>query len=664
MCNKRIRNDKYNDGDNIMASRGSLILLFCILLSVISCSPDGPVFVNDVVVDEYPKLADAIITRDAERLLTYSNHEDKEIRSLAWRAIAKSEVNTPDSLLQTVISANEHASWLGLSTHGLSGSSLDQVRDLFSDNPNVYQYACEIFKRQGDEQDIELILQKMSELTDPQLCSIAVGRILTYDEYTNNTIRAVIEAAFGSESAEVRKNLLYGFYRSTLNRAENGSEFWNSLRQEWIELGIGQENMTDQYLVGILGGSGSDLFIQNVSFPGSVSDQQLLIEVVRSMNMAESYTEENRKIILDILSHDNPTVVTEMLERLKLRDSLVDLEINKIYSHHIQRTRNGVIFVTALELLLPHGIDINPLSRKLDYMAGKNPYLTNRILAIYRQMEPSDEYLDRLRVNLSQGGIRSAHAVQALTDYWIALENPQEADQIRNLVWETAEAGRASAVSGLTTLLSDEELVLDDDFGWLQARYQEAVNSDNSVNMTAFQQALEVRFPERAGDFTDPEDPLFRIPNWERLHEMGTRPYWHLKTEKGEIVVRLNPLSAPFTASSVDSLTRAGAYDGVAFHRVVHNFVIQGGDVGRGDGFGGPDYTIPTEPSLKTFERGAVGIASSGTDTESSQYFVMHQWKPHLDAEYTRFGIVVRGMDVVDRIQIGDLVEQATISVN
>lgn len=664
MCNKRIRFDKYNDRDNIMASRVSLILLFSILLTAISCSPDGPVFVDDVVIDEYPKLADAIITRDADGLLEYTNHDDSEVRSLAWRAIAKSEVGNSDSLLQTVISANEHAAWLGISTHELSGSSLDRVRELFSENPNGYQYACEVFKRQGGEQDIELILNELSGLAEPQLCATAIGRILTYDGYSNATIRTVIDEAFRTESAEVRKNLLYGFYRGTLNRPESGAEFWNRFREEWIGIGIGQESMTDQYMIGILGETGTELFIQNVSFPGSVSDQQLLIEVIRSMSMAENNTEENHEIILDLLTHHNPAVVTEMLERLKLKDSLSDIIINEIYSHHIQRTRNGVIFITALELLEPHGIDINTMRRKLDFMAEKNPYLTNRILAIYRQMETSDAYLERIRENLSQGGIRSAHAVQSLTDYWIGLENPQEAEQIRNLVLETAEAGRPSAVTGLTTLLSDDELVLEDDFGWLQARYQEAVNSGNAVNMTTFQQALETRFPDQAGGFYDTEDPLFRIPDWERLHAMGTRPYWHLKTEKGEIVIRLNPLSAPFTVSSVDSLTRSGAYDGIAFHRVVHNFVIQGGDVGRGDGFGGPEYRIPTEPSLKSFERGVVGIASAGTDTESSQYFVMHQWKPHLDADYTRFGTVVRGMDVVDRIQIGDLVEEASISVH
>ncbi|NBC05449.1 MAG: peptidylprolyl isomerase [Bacteroidetes bacterium] len=142
---------------------------------------------------------------------------------------------------------------------------------------------------------------------------------------------------------------------------------------------------------------------------------------------------------------------------------------------------------------------------------------------------------------------------------------------------------------------------------------------------------------------------------------MGTNPFWVLETEKGTIEIQLDPLAAPFTVSSIDSLTRAGAYDDVSFHRVVRNFVIQGGDIDRKDGYGGPDYRIPTEPSFKSFERGMVGIASAGTDTEGSQFFVMLNWSPHLDGNYTIFGKVTKGMDVADQIQIGDRVIEAGI---
>ncbi|MFO7799630.1 MAG: peptidylprolyl isomerase, partial [Rhodohalobacter sp.] len=115
------------------------------------------------------------------------------------------------------------------------------------------------------------------------------------------------------------------------------------------------------------------------------------------------------------------------------------------------------------------------------------------------------------------------------------------------------------------------------------------------------------------------------------------------------------------TVSSIDSLTRAGVYNGVVFHRVVRNFVAQGGDFDRQDGFGGPDYRIPTEPSFETFKRGMAGIASSGTDTEGSQFFFMHRWAPHLDGHYTNFGEITRGLDVLDKLQVGDKIIEAKI---
>lgn len=664
MCNKRIRIDKYNGPANIMTNRSSLLLLFFILIAAASCTGEEPVFTNDVVLEEYPVLSESIISRDASGLLKFIDYPDPEVRSLSWRALAKSAINNPDSLVETVISANEHAAWLGLSTHDLSENSMQRLRDLFTAEPNQYMHACEIYKRQGGEQDLMLILRELPGLQDPGLCSAAAGGILVNIEVSDAAINAVLDALFDAGRSDVRRNLLYGMYRSPLNRPAGNSDVWNRLRDGWMELGVGQEPATDQYMIGIIGASGAELFMENVSFPESVSDQQLIIEVIRAMDLNDNSMEMYQPVIMDALSHKNPTVVTEMLERLKILDTMDEQLSEHIYYNHVQLSRNAVNFVTAFELLQGHGLDLSSMDEKLEFIYTNNPYLTNRVLTIYRECEPVDSFLNKIRQGLNAGGIRGLYASQALTNYWIGLEDEGKTEDVRELVFDAAEAGHPSVVSGLMTLLTDDNLMRDSDFDWLETRYKEAVNSDNRVSAATFAQALEARFPDQHGELVELNDLPFRIPNWERLNEMGTRPYWHLYTEKGDVVIRLDPLSAPFTVSSIDSLTRAGAYDSVPFHRVVHNFVIQGGDVGRGDGFGGPGYRIPTEPSIKSFERGAVGIASSGADTEGSQYFILHQWKPHLDADYTLFGTVVRGMDVVDNIQVGDLVREATISVH
>jgi cyclophilin family peptidyl-prolyl cis-trans isomerase len=118
-------------------------------------------------------------------------------------------------------------------------------------------------------------------------------------------------------------------------------------------------------------------------------------------------------------------------------------------------------------------------------------------------------------------------------------------------------------------------------------------------------------------------------------------------------VIELDGRHAPNCCAIFLALIRQGFYDELIFHRVVPDFVIQGGDP-RGDGWGGPGYTIRSEWSRLPYERGVVGIAHSGKDTGGSQFFVTHSPQPHLNGRYTVFGQVTDGMDVVDRIQPGD----------
>jgi cyclophilin family peptidyl-prolyl cis-trans isomerase len=133
-----------------------------------------------------------------------------------------------------------------------------------------------------------------------------------------------------------------------------------------------------------------------------------------------------------------------------------------------------------------------------------------------------------------------------------------------------------------------------------------------------------------------------------------------VETDKGTLTLRLLPDEAPLTVDNFVMLARRGFFDGLTFHRVVPNFVIQGGDP-RGDGNGGPGYQIRCEINLVPYERGMVGMALSGKDTGGSQWFVTHSPQPHLDGGYTVFGRVIEGMKVVDRIARGDRIRRISI---
>jgi cyclophilin family peptidyl-prolyl cis-trans isomerase/HEAT repeat protein len=134
-------------------------------------------------------------------------------------------------------------------------------------------------------------------------------------------------------------------------------------------------------------------------------------------------------------------------------------------------------------------------------------------------------------------------------------------------------------------------------------------------------------------------------------------PHAFIDTDKGTIEIELAVIDAPLTADNFMELARKGFFDGVTFHRVVPNFVVQAGDP-RGDGDGGPGYTIRDELNQRPYLRGTVGMALDWRDTAGSQFFITHSPQPHLDAAYTAFGYVVAGMDVVDRLEPGDVIRR------
>jgi cyclophilin family peptidyl-prolyl cis-trans isomerase len=108
-------------------------------------------------------------------------------------------------------------------------------------------------------------------------------------------------------------------------------------------------------------------------------------------------------------------------------------------------------------------------------------------------------------------------------------------------------------------------------------------------------------------------------------------------------------------------LAEHGYFDGQEWPRMVPNFVLQGGDP-RGDTSGGPGYAIRDEINRERYLRGTLGMALSGPDTGGSQFFIAHSPQPHLDGTYTVFGRVVAGMDVVDRLLVGDRILQAVVT--
>lgn len=136
-----------------------------------------------------------------------------------------------------------------------------------------------------------------------------------------------------------------------------------------------------------------------------------------------------------------------------------------------------------------------------------------------------------------------------------------------------------------------------------------------------------------------------------------------LKTNKGEILLELYEDEAPNTVANFVSLVEKKFYDGLKFHRVIPGFMAQGGDP-EGRGSGGPGYAIKCECYRKDHrdhDRGVISMAHAGRDTGGSQFFITFDKTPHLDGKHTVFGKVVKGMEAVDKLKQGDVIEKATV---
>ncbi len=154
--------------------------------------------------------------------------------------------------------------------------------------------------------------------------------------------------------------------------------------------------------------------------------------------------------------------------------------------------------------------------------------------------------------------------------------------------------------------------------------------------------------------------------SWNKPPEMKIDPkkkyYAEMETNKGKIELQLFPEYAPKTVNNFVFLAREGFYDGVTFHRVISDFVIQGGDP-TGTGRGGPGYEFEDETKNNPLkhETGVISMANAGPNTNGSQFFITHSPQPHLNGKHTVFGKVVQGMDVVNAIRQGDKMEHVTI---
>ncbi|MFM9944815.1 MAG: peptidylprolyl isomerase, partial [Bacteroidia bacterium] len=213
--------------------------------------------------------------------------------------------------------------------------------------------------------------------------------------------------------------------------------------------------------------------------------------------------------------------------------------------------------------------------------------------------------------------------------------------------------GDEGALSIIANAILDKQLGLDSNYRQLFIEAQSNLNLPQE--MEAYIDIAKVLAIIHKTDYKKPEPEWNHAIDWNFVSKIKTDQKIKVTTTQGEFIIQMNVNEAPGSVASILKLVDEGFYNGKFFHRMVPNFVIQGG-CPRGDGFGSQEYTIRSEFSSLKYSTGAVGLASAGPDTESCQWFATHCPTPHLDGRYTIIGYVISGMDTVHKLGVGDVI--------
>lgn len=259
-------------------------------------------------------------------------------------------------------------------------------------------------------------------------------------------------------------------------------------------------------------------------------------------------------------------------------------------------------------------------------------------IALAQLKEP--DFVVRATAARLVGELKPAGGVEALRDALTLAQADAAIDARAAIVAALAEYGGPVALAAVKDALNDKDWAVRVHAVGLLAKSEPGEDYRAAVR------------PAPGAPIASYDDPQLIGPPYS--------PHVFIETAKGTIEFELAVLDAPQTTRNFITLARKGFFTGLQIHRVVPNFVVQDGDP-RGDGEGGPGYTIRDELNQRPFVRGTVGMALSWKDTGGSQFFITHSPQPHLDARYTAFGHVVNGMDVVDRIQQGDTIERVRV---
>lgn len=637
---------------------------------------------TELLLNEYPDLYEAVFERKADQILGFTSSENTaQLQKQAWKALISTPVEDVSSLIDNVIEANISEAWASLWLKEIGEEDLNQLHQLWNEEAELRKGLATVLGQKGDATSLELLLK--AELVEDYETrfeiALAIGRLSMTQELSTEQELSIINKALQTSGDKIAQGYLYGFYRSRKDLNEESEQELVALLENFYP----EDRATEQYIQRIL----LKINVDKALFRFELNefefmDVQLAIEIAQGIRRY-TLTKYASVVLNGLLDHNNPNVKIETLKTIAAKQDELDGELDRAILNKIGLIR-GVQPTLRLEAL--NAVQNPSKYKELVYeLSEGNPYVFPIKYSVLEKILTPEEVLNLIKSDTeSENRLERFFALQELAGWYNNLEQKlteEFVQQVRTLVFQNMKTADRSMIFVMGSLFRDQQLITESEYPLFEELLSRFKLPEDIEVYQAITSVLKERFEEEASALIDSlasennaalnqslrnqgweipegENPSteFRVPDWKRLTWLGAYPILVIETNKGDMEIQMDVLNAPATISGIQRLVKEKAYLGVPFHRVVPNFVIQGGDIETKNGFGGPDYVVPTEAASMHYDRGKVGIASAGTDTEGSQFFVMNQWQPHLNGRYTIIGTVIEGMEVVDRIVQGDVI--------
>ncbi|WP_114781686.1 peptidylprolyl isomerase [Botryobacter ruber] len=382
------------------------------------------------------------------------------------------------------------------------------------------------------------------------------------------------------------------------------------------------------------------------------SDYRVRINAIRAMAGLED-NKQAEQAILAGLTDSNLSVAVATAEFIQASTRKIDTGKLEQALRQVQdeRVRSGIMWI-----LLRNSTNQAALSNqyKQRYHNTHNPYHKGYLLKALAADFDNYRFIEQEIFSAKQP-IVATYGIEALAAMRLQPGFPKTLEQEFARIFKKAIGSGDVALVGVAAgVMRAPDLNFRDAYtnlGFLKEAQQQLELPRDTETFMELQKTI--NYLNGRPEAVQPRPPYTHPIDWTLVQKIPANQRVLLKTDKGDIELQLFVEDAPATVANFVALAQQHFYDGLYFHRVVPNFVVQGGDK-RGDGWGSSPYAIRSEFAPLYFRTGYIGMASAGKDTESNQWFITHSPTPHLDGRYSVFGLVVNGMEVVHQLQVGD----------